>query len=80
MQGYHKYESLRHLFSHEPPYHSSTIELFTEEFGQYSFDYEKYDPANGFIVIDMTSKTNVQKLSKLARELMTSVKKIVGII
>jgi hypothetical protein len=79
INGYHKYECLRHMYSHKPPYHSKTIELFMQEFGQDSFEYEKYDPANGFIVIDMKSRKNIQTLSKLARELMTQVKKIVGV-
>lgn len=79
IRGYHRYECLRHMFTHKPPYRSKTIEMFIQEFGQYSFEYKKYDPANGLILFDMTSAKNIQIFSKLARELMTNVKGIVGV-
>jgi hypothetical protein len=80
IENYHKYESLRHLFTHEPPYRKSTIKLFTQEFDEHCFDYEKYDPENGLIVIDMMSNKNIRILNKLASQLIVSVKKSLGLV
>lgn len=73
---YEKYESLRDLFSHRPQYFKNTIATFLEYFDDKSFYYKKFDPQNGWIIIDIESSKSKQILHQIIKECIKSIKNI----
>lgn len=73
--NYARYQVLRHLFSHEPPYHHNTISQFLKEFNNNDFDYNKFDPSNNIIIIDMESGKTKSLLNNIASNLISELRK-----
>jgi len=70
---YDKYKVLRDMYSHDQPYEKKTVELFSKCFTPNSFEYKKFDPGNGWIIIDLDSNKNMRLLNKLALQLRSQV-------
>jgi hypothetical protein len=72
---YYKYKVLRDIFSHKPPYIKETIELFDKCFSPNPFECKKFEPQNGWIIIDLDSNKNQRLLNKIAIELRSQIRK-----
>jgi hypothetical protein len=73
---YEKYESVRDLFSHRPQYFKPTVEKFLKYFNDKSFDYKKFDPHNGWIIIDLESSKSKQVLGQSIDDCIKTIKNI----
>ena len=73
--NYYKYQVLRHLFSHPPPYHKTTINLFASEFSTTSFEYNTYDVPNRTIIINIESQNSKKELERLTSNLISQLRK-----
>jgi hypothetical protein len=71
---YEKYKVIRDLYSHRPPYVKPTVEKFLNHFNDKSFDYKKFDPDNGWIIIDIESSRSKQVLGQLIDDCIKSIK------
>jgi hypothetical protein len=73
---YEKYKVIRDLFSHRPEYYKDTMFRFLKYFNDKSFDYKRFDPDNGWIIIDLESSKSKQALGQLIDDCIKSVKNI----
>lgn len=71
---YEKYKVIRDLFSHKPQYHKATIIRFLKYFNDKSFDYKKFDPDNGWIIIDIESSKSKQVLHQIIKDCIEYIK------
>jgi hypothetical protein len=72
--NYCKYKILRDIFSHKLPYTRETVELFGKCFSPNPFECKKFEPENGWIIIDLDSNKNQRLLSKIAIELRSQIR------
>lgn len=70
-----KYDSLRHVLIHKPPYHFDTIKNFNQFFGSTFFKYKKYDPTGRYIIIDLYDNKSKKSMLQVCNELLSIIKK-----
>lgn len=73
---YEKCKVIRDIFSHRPHYQKDTMIRFLKYFNDKSFDYKRFDPDNGWIIIDMESSKSKQVLGQLIDDCIKSIRNI----
>lgn len=74
--NFKQYKVIRDMYSHKLPYWENTTKLFKIAFNPNPFDCIKFDPDNGFIILDPSSNQNTRLLNKMAKEFTFEVRKL----
>jgi hypothetical protein len=73
--NYNKYEVIRNIFSHSPPYKKETIDSFLKIFNPNDFEFKKFVPNNGWLIFDIDSNKNLRIFNSLASRFISDVRK-----